>query len=112
MKKFMNKLKGDKSDAGSSDAPVKSTSTSSQPSSTTQSAAANEPSGASAAGGSTGDAAKGVLFTTTLGDIAIALYTDETPKVRLRFLVSNLKLIRSPLDMSQLLDSGVNRQIR
>ena len=75
MKKFMKKLKGDKAD----DAPTQSTPTQSQPPSTTQTAAASQPGGSFAAG----EAAKGVLLTTTLGDITIALYSDETPKVRI-----------------------------
>ena len=90
MKKFMNKLKGDKGDAGSSDAPAKSTSTQPTPSSAAQPAATSQSTGAAATGGATGGAtgeasaegAKGVLFNTTLGDLTIALYTDETPKVR------------------------------
>lgn len=81
MKKFMNKLKGDKSDAGSSDAPAKTTPTQSQPSSTATPAATSQPSGAPTTAERTGDGAKGVLLTTSMGDITIALYTDETPKV-------------------------------
>lgn len=81
MKKFMNKLKGDKGDAGSSDTSAKSTPVQSQPSSTTQPAAMSQPGGASTTGGAAAEASKGVLFNTSLGDITIALYTDETPKV-------------------------------
>ena len=81
MNKLKSMLKGDKKDKDSSSTAPTQSSTSSQPqsSSTGQTAAA----GQTGASSTTGGTPKGVLFNTTLGDITIALYTDETPKVRI-----------------------------
>lgn len=78
MDKLKKAFKKDKSPAASSQPPPQTTTQ--IPSSTSQApaAASSQP-----AASSVRDAlAKGVLMTTTYGDITIALYTDETPKVQ------------------------------
>ena len=119
MKKFINKLKGDKGDSGSSNTTANSTPTQSQAPSTTQTAIASQPIETHA----TEDGAKGVLLTTTYGDITIALYTDETPKVGAEIFcfpkIQNRGEIPrhqtnnvTPLDLSQFLHPCHDGQIR
>lgn len=79
----MNKLKRIfKKDKGGSAGTSQPTTTTSQtaPSSSTNPGTQIQ-SQAPASTGAATDAPKGVLFNTSLGDITIALYTDETPKV-------------------------------
>ena len=69
MKKLKQMLKSEKSESKTDSIP-NSTTSSTQPQ-TSQQVLSNEPA----------KAAKGVLMTTNYGDITIALYSDETPKV-------------------------------
>ena len=122
MKKLKQMLKSDKSESKTASTPTSQqtpslTTSSSQPQ-TSQQTLSNEP-------------AKGVLITTNYGDITIALYSDETPKVIIslppfsRFpilpfsttSITSTGVISSSAnttraDMQELCNPGIHAQIR
>ena len=69
MDKLKKLFKHDKGESAQSSSPAKADSS------------ASKPSNAAAAGSSSNDIAEGVVMHTSLGDITIALYRDQTPKV-------------------------------
>ncbi|GAB1733469.1 hypothetical protein NU195Hw_g9373t1 [Hortaea werneckii] len=68
MDKLKKLFKHDKGESAQSSSPAKAESS------------ASKPSNAAAAGSSSNDIAEGVVMHTSLGDITIALYRDQTPK--------------------------------
>lgn len=81
LKSLLHKNKGDESQSTPQATQSSQQTSHSQPTNTT-SAASSTPAASSAPAATGGEAGEGVVLHTNIGDITIALYRDETPKVQ------------------------------